>query len=189
MVTGMWDSRGLPHSSSHRDTLRLLFGLQNPVIVEKFNGEVYSEKMLLFMEAHSLGKSGFAVFARMTLSIYCIQHACMLSHFSCVQLFATLWTIASQVSLSMGFSRQEYWRGLPCPPPRNLPHPGIEPASPVPSALQADSLPLSQQGNLGLSACKGVKTCRPAALEATQAPLWGSLELSARAGLCTCSHN
>ena len=44
----------------------------------------------------------------------------------------------------MGFSRQEYWSGLPCPPPRDLPNPGIETASP---ALQADSLPLSQQGS------------------------------------------
>ena len=41
----------------------------------------------------------------------------MLSHFSCVQFFATLWTVAHQAPLSMGFSRQEYWSGLPCPPP------------------------------------------------------------------------
>ena len=88
-----------------------------------------------------------------------------------VQLFVTPWTIARQASLSMGFSRQEYWRALPCLPPGNLPHPGIEPASAAPSALQADSLPLSQQGSLGVCACKGVKTCKPAALEATQAPL------------------
>ena len=40
----------------------------------------------------------------------------MLSHFSYVRLFATLWTIARQGPLSMGFSRQEYWSGLPCPP-------------------------------------------------------------------------
>ena len=44
----------------------------------------------------------------------------------------------------MGFSRQKYWSGLPCPPPRNLSDPGIEPGSP---ALQADSLPLNHQGN------------------------------------------
>ena len=57
------------------------------------------------------------------------MHTCMLSHFSRVQLFATLWTITHQVPLSMGFSRQEYWSGLPCPPPGDLPNPGIEPAS------------------------------------------------------------
>ena len=44
-------------------------------------------------------------------------HACMLSCFSCVRLFVTLWTIAHQASLSLGYSRQKYWSGLPCPPP------------------------------------------------------------------------
>ena len=47
----------------------------------------------------------------------------------------TQWTVAHQVSLSMGFSRQEYWSGLPCPSPRDLPNPGIEPVSPEASAL------------------------------------------------------
>ena len=50
----------------------------------------------------------------------------MLSCFSHVQLFATLWTIACQAPLSMGLSRQEHWSGLPCPPPGDLPNPGIE---------------------------------------------------------------
>ena len=50
-------------------------------------------------------------------------------HFSHVQLHATLWTVACQAPLSMGFSRQEYWHGFPCPPPEDLPNPGIEPAS------------------------------------------------------------
>ena len=53
----------------------------------------------------------------------------MLSHFSHVQLFATLWTLAHWAPLSMGFSRQEYWSGLPGPPPGDLPVPGIQPAS------------------------------------------------------------
>ena len=48
----------------------------------------------------------------------------MLSHFSRVQLFAAPWTVAHQAPLSMGFHRQEYWSGLPCPPPGNLPDPG-----------------------------------------------------------------
>ena len=50
---------------------------------------------------------------------------------SCVRLFATLWTVAHQAPLSMEFSRQEYWSGLPCPSPGNLPDPGIKPISPV----------------------------------------------------------
>ena len=57
-----------------------------------------------------------------------------LSH---VQLFATPWTVAQQAPPSMGFSRQEYWSGLPFPSPGSLPNPGIEPRSP---ALQADAL-------------------------------------------------
>ena len=48
----------------------------------------------------------------------------MLSCFSHVQFFATLWTIAHQASLPLGFSRQEYWSGFPCPPPRDLPDQG-----------------------------------------------------------------
>ena len=53
----------------------------------------------------------------------------VLSHFSRVQLFAASWTVACQSPLSMGFSRQEYWSGLPCPPPGDLLDPGIEPGS------------------------------------------------------------
>ena len=53
----------------------------------------------------------------------------MLSHFSHVQLFATPWTIAHQAPLSMVFSKQEYWSGFPCPPPGDLPNPGIKPVS------------------------------------------------------------
>ena len=74
---------------------------------------------------------------------YIILCACMLSHFSSVRLFVTLWTVAHQAPLSKGFSRQEYWRGLSWLPPRDLPNPGIEPRSPT---LQADSLPLVPPG-------------------------------------------
>ena len=55
----------------------------------------------------------------------------------------TPWTIAHQAPLSMGFSRQEYWSELPCPPPGDLPSPGIKPMS---SALKADSLPSEPPG-------------------------------------------
>ena len=56
-------------------------------------------------------------------------HACTLSGFSRVQLFAALWTAAHQAPLSMGFSRQENWSGLPRPSPGDLPAPETEPAS------------------------------------------------------------
>ena len=62
---------------------------------------------------------------------------------SCVRLFVTPWTIACQASLYLGFSRQEYWDGLPFPSPGVFPNPGIEPGSP---ALQADALPSEPPG-------------------------------------------
>ena len=63
------------------------------------------------------------------------MHVCLL--LSRIQLFVTPWTVAFLASLSLEFSRQEYWSGLPFPSPGNLPDPGIEPGSP---ALQRDSL-------------------------------------------------
>ena len=67
----------------------------------------------------------------------------MLSHFSHVQLFSTPWTVAHQAPLPMEFSRQEYWSGLPFPPPGDLPDPGIEVGSPI---LWAVSLPIEPTG-------------------------------------------
>ena len=55
----------------------------------------------------------------------------------------TSWTVAQKAPLTLGFSKQEYWSGLPFPSPRNLPYPGIKPGSP---ALQADSLPTKLPG-------------------------------------------
>ena len=69
----------------------------------------------------------------------------MLSCYSRVRLFATPWTVACQDPLSIGFSRQEYWSGLPFPPPQDLPNPRIELVCPEAPALQVDSLTI--QGN------------------------------------------
>ena len=63
----------------------------------------------------------------------------LLSYFS--HFFVTPWTVAYQAPLSMGFPRKQYWSGLPCPPPGDLPNPGIKPTCSVSSALPADSLP------------------------------------------------
>ena len=63
-----------------------------------------------------------------------ILHTCVLSCFSRVQLFKTPWTVARQAPLSMGFFRKN-WSGLPCPPPGDLPNPGIEPTSLMSPAL------------------------------------------------------
>ena len=62
----------------------------------------------------------------------------LISRFSCVQLFASPWTVARQAPLSMGFSRQEHWNGLPCPPPGDPPDPGMELASLTSPALAGE---------------------------------------------------
>ena len=66
--------------------------------------------------------------------------------FSRVRLFATPWTVASQAPPFMGFSRQEYWNGLPFPSPGDLPDPGIKPRSP---AFQADAFTSEPPGKPG----------------------------------------
>ena len=58
-----------------------------------------------------------------------------MGHFSGIQLFVIPWTVSCKAPLSMGFSRQEYWSGLPCPPPGDFPDPGIEPMSLMSPAL------------------------------------------------------
>ena len=68
--------------------------------------------------------------------------ACVLSRFSHVQLIATLWTVARQASPSMGFSRQEYWSGLPCPLQGDIPHPGSNSCLLCLLYWQVSSLPL-----------------------------------------------
>ena len=80
--------------------------------------------------------------------------ACVLSCFSHVQLFVTLWTVALQAPLSLGCSRQEYWSGLSFSSPGDLPDPEMEPGSP---ALQADPLPSEPPGKppiIYITTCK-----------------------------------
>ena len=64
-----------------------------------------------------------------------IPCACVLSRFSLLQFFVTHWTAAHQALLSIGFFRQEYWNGLLCPPPGDLPNPGVKPESLISPAL------------------------------------------------------
>ena len=93
-------------------------------------------------------------------SIYVASDTCIMrikvkvKSLSRVWLFATLWAVARQAPPSMGFSRQEYWSGLPLSSPGDLPDPGIEPRSP---ALKSDSLPSEPPGkplrSVGASVC------------------------------------
>ena len=86
---------------------------------------------------HNFQDSGYSV-----INFYVAMKVKSLSH---VRLFATPWTIAYQAHLSMEFSREEYWSGLPFPSPGDLPEPGIEPGSP---AFQADGLTSEPPGKL-----------------------------------------
>ena len=76
-----------------------------------------------------------------------VEDMCVLSHSVVSNSFVTPWNVDRQALLSMGFPRQEYWSGLPIPPPRDLPGPGIKPTSP---AMQVGFLPLSHQESLYL---------------------------------------
>ena len=87
--------------------------------------------------------------------------------------FATPRAIAHQAPLSMGFSRQEYWSGLQCPPPADLPDPGIKPVSSAAPVLKSDSLPLSHWGSpvcTLLSRFSRVQLCAAPQTAAHQAP-------------------
>ena len=91
---------------------------------------------------------------------HCARHHYILHYiyvcaqsFSRVRLFPTPWTVAPQAPLPVGFSRQEHWSRLTFPPPRDLPGPGIEPVSPVCTALQAGCLPLNSKTNKEKGLC------------------------------------
>ena len=94
-----------------------------------------------------------------SIFLYLYSCACVLSYFSCIRFLATWWTVAQQVPRSMGFSRQEYWSGLPCPHPDDVPDPGIEPASLLdPLHWQMASLPLAPSGNPLVCMCALLKS-------------------------------
>ena len=84
--------------------------------------------------------------------------ACMPSHFSHVQFFVNLWTIPCQAPLSMGLSRQEYWSGLSCFPPGDLPDPGFKPASLTCPALAGGFFTTSATWEAQAAAASGLRT-------------------------------
>ena len=97
-------------------------------------------KILIWMEVACIyQKKEFELYihyisSSLTHLLMCVC-VCVFESLSCVWLFATPWTVAHQAPLPMEFSRQEYWSGLPFPPPGDLPNSGIKPGSP---ALQVD---------------------------------------------------
>ena len=85
----------------------------------------------------------------------------MLSHFSSVQLFVTPWTVAHQAPLSMEFSTQDYWSGLPLPPAGDLPDAGIKPVSTVSDVLAGGFLTAIHLGSPKLGAQSCPTLCEP----------------------------
>ena len=105
---------------------------------------------------------------------------------SCVCFCVTPWTVAHQASLSMGFSRQEYWSGLPCPPPGGFPDPGIKTASLVSPALAEVSLSLNYLGSP-----KNYNTALKHGAPASCQPLrwvWCHYQLISYGSECTLQH-
>ena len=116
-------------------------GLLNSLIYVYFGGKPINIALFLCLNSLTVTKNSFK-----TSYICSHMNAWMLSHFSSVRVFAILWT--PQAPLFVGFSRQEYWSGLPFPPSGDLPDPGVKPRSPTLSALQVDSLLLEPLGTL-----------------------------------------
>ena len=110
----------------------LLHGRGNSILYGGLNGKEMQKRGGLYVHvADSLCRTVETECSRATM------RACVLSH---DPLFATPWTVARQAPLSVGFSRQEYWSGSPCPPPGGLPDPGIEPARPIRSVSYVSCL-------------------------------------------------
>ena len=126
----------LPSSLPEITTLRIWYLLFSCIFLLLEHSEfTWSVNFILYVSNFHV----FSVRNQMTFLLFFVitnnaamntlVHACVRSHFSCVRLCETLWIRACQDPLSTAFSRQEHWSGLPCPPPGNLPDPGIEPAS------------------------------------------------------------
>ena len=93
------------------------------------------------LDDRALGEKGMLMTEASAGELSSDTGMCVLSHFSRVWLFVTLWTTDPQAPLSMGFSRQEHWSGVPCPPCEgDLPDPGMEPVSLKSPALEVGSL-------------------------------------------------
>ena len=116
----------IPCPQDNHGSNRLVYASRNSMYMYFFILYLYFFILYLLLLIYS---SCFAkIFPLHPVYTYTV-HGYMLSCFSCVWLFVTPWTVAYQAPLSMGFSRLEYWSGLPCPPPRDLPNPGTEPRS------------------------------------------------------------
>ena len=123
----------------------------------------------VIVEAYGMFNCGIGTQLQHVESSFLHACMCMLRRFSHVRLFKTLWTVARQTPLSMGFSRQEYWSGLPCPSLGDLPDPWILNTHLWSLAFQVGSLPLAPPGKPPSSLTR----------DQTWAPCIGSILLTA----------
>ena len=114
------------------------FCLTNTALVQGFITTYWNYCKSLQFSFLPPDSPAYSLFSTLLTRVTLTPRACMLSRFSCAQLFVTLWTVARQAPLSMGFPRQECWIGLLYSLPGDLPDPRIKPGSPT---LQVDSLP------------------------------------------------
>ena len=110
---------------------RKLRGKRETFLVGRERKRIWKYLTIFFWSKLSCNTGGKSEYMIINIDVCVCVCVCVLSHFSHVSLFVTLWIVLCQAPLSMGFSRQEYWSGLPCLPPGNLSDPGIEPTSPV----------------------------------------------------------
>ena len=114
------------------------FRLTNTALVQGFITTYWNYCKSLQFSFLPPDSPAYSLFSTLLTRVTLTPRACMLSRFSCAQLFVTLWTVAREAPLSMGFPRQECWIGLLYSLPGDLPDPRIKPGSPT---LQVDSLP------------------------------------------------
>ena len=134
MIWGEWASKQLyifSHIWVHAYTISTIMN-------------IYYSQIFLILKEH---------WRYLCLHLHLKLHVCLLSHFSCIQLFVTPWTVARLAPLSVGFSRQEYCSGLPFPSPGDLPDSGMEPSSLCLLYHQVGYLPLVQPGNFYIYIC------------------------------------
>ena len=124
---------GISHDHS---SLQVLLGIQ------------ISQRSFFNHRHHKFKHSGPEIAALQVQTVTLFTYVCI-SYFSHFWLCVTLWTVACQPPLSMGFSRQEYWGGLPFPPPRDHPDPGIESRSSVLSTLTGKLFTTDAKSHLG----------------------------------------
>ena len=136
-------SKGLSKSLQHQSSKASVLWHSSFFIVQLSHPYLTTGKTIDLTRWTFVGKVMSLLFNMLSRLVVTFLPRSKVKSFSCVRLFVTPWTVAYQAPWSVGFSRQEYWSGLPFPFPGDLPNPGIEPRSPP---LQTDTFPSEPLG-------------------------------------------